>query len=73
MKLNDEPIDQTCYQGQTIKGRYSKGTTLLVEQLCFDFKPSITKGDKLYVMIFWDKAATQKLVVYLSFSANGSI
>jgi len=46
---------------------------LLVEQLCFDFKPSISKGDKLYVMIFWDKAATEILVIYLSFSANGSI
>ena len=44
-----------------------------MEQLCFDFKPAISKGDKLYVMVFWDKAASQKQVIYLSFTANGEI
>jgi hypothetical protein len=73
MNMKDEIIQETCYQGQTIKGKYSKGSSLLVEQLCFDFKPSISKGDKLYLMIFWDKSATQKQVIYLSFTANGDI
>lgn len=73
MKLNDQPIEETCYQGQTIKGKYSKGATLLVEQLCFDFKPAIQKGDKLYLMLFWDRSADRKQVVYFSFSANGQI
>ena len=71
LTMADEPIYETCYQGQTIKGKYAKGTSLLVEQLCFDFKPAISKGDKLYVMIFWDKSASQKQVIYLSFTANG--
>lgn len=73
MTMNDELIDETCYQGQTIKGKYAKGTSLLVEQYCYKFKPAISKGDKLYIMIFWDKAATQKQIIYMSFTANGEI
>ena len=73
LTINDEPIFETCYQGQTIKGKYTKGTSLLVEQLCFDFKPAISKGDKLYLMLFWDRPASQKQIVHLSFTANGQM
>ena len=72
LTASDEVIDETCYQGQTIKGQYAKGTSLLIEQLCFNFKPSISKGDKLYLMIFWDAGAS-KQIIYLTFSANGAI
>lgn len=44
-----------------------------MEQLCFNFNPAISKGDKVYIMIFWDKDATQKQVIYLSFTTNGEI
>lgn len=73
LTINNEPIFETCYQGQTIKGKYTKGTSLLVEQLCFDFKPAISKGDKLYLMLFWDRPASQKQIIHLSFTANGQM
>jgi hypothetical protein len=72
LTANDEVIDETYYQGQTIKGQYVKGTSILIEQLCFNFKPFISKGDKLYRMVFWD-AGSSKQIIYLTYSANGSI
>lgn len=74
LTADDQPIDETCYQGQTIKGRYGKGTNIMVEQLCFNFKPAISRGDKLYLMLFWSQGAlSARQVVYLSLSPTGDI
>ena len=55
---DDSELDETCYTGQTMKGSYKAGTTLQVEQLCFNFQPSMKTGDKLYLMLFWDRPAS---------------
>jgi hypothetical protein len=67
----DKEIDETCYQGQTMKGDYKKGASLQVEQLCFGFKPELRKGDKLYVLIFWDRPSSEQLAIHFSFDAPG--
>ena len=54
-----------------MKGKYSKGTNILVEQLCFNFNPMINKGDKLYLLVFSSQAG-DGLVVYMTFDGAGN-
>jgi hypothetical protein len=68
---DDQPIDETCYQGQTITGQYAKGSSLLVEHLCFGFKPAFTPGSKLYLLIFSSQNSADSQIVYLTYSATG--
>jgi hypothetical protein len=71
MTLDDQPINETCYQGQTIKGKYPKGAILMVEHLCFGFKPSFPKGSKLYLLIFSSQESSASQVVYMTFNEMG--
>jgi len=74
LNKDDQPIDESCYQGQTIKGQYKKGTQLQIEHLCTKFNPAIGKGDKLYLMIFWSQdSLTAKQVIYLTLNAAGAV
>ena len=70
LTIDDQPISETCYPGQTIKGKYSKGTVLLVEHLCFNFSPFINKGDKVYLLVFSSQGG-DGLVVYITFDGAG--
>lgn len=49
---DDEPITENCYQGTSMKNKYNKGSVILVEQLCFGFKPNFTRGSKVYIQVF---------------------
>lgn len=71
MTLDDHPITETCYQGQTIKGKYPKGTSLLVEHLCFGFSPALSKGSKLYLFLFGNQDSSASQVVYMTFTQAG--
>lgn len=71
MTLDDQPITETCYQGQTIKGKYPKGTSLLVEHLCFGFTPALSKGSKLYLYLFSSQDSSASQVVYMTFTQTG--
>jgi hypothetical protein len=71
LTIDDQPIDETCYPGQTIKGKYNKGTNLLIEHLCFNFRPQISKGDKLYLLIFSSQDSGSSQVIYLTFTGTG--
>lgn len=71
MTLNDEPITETCYQGQTIKAKYPKGTTLMVEHLCFNFSPALNKGSKLYLLLFSSQDSGSNQAIYLTFTEAG--
>ena len=71
LTIDDQPIDETCYPGQTIKGKYSKGTNILIEHLCFNFSPSINKGDKLYLLVFSSQDSGSSQVVYMTFNGAG--
>ena len=66
LTIDDQPISETCYPGQTIKGKYNKGSNIVVEHLCFNFSPFINKGDKLYILIFSSQGG-DGLVVYMTF------
>ena len=67
----DTPIEENCYQGQTIKAKYPKGTTIIVEQLCFAFKPTFTIGSKLYLILFSSQSSSSSQVIYLTYSGTG--
>ena len=71
LTIDDKPIAETCYPGQTIKGKYSKGSTLLIEHLCFNFSPFLSKGDKVYVLVFSSQGG-DGLVVYMTFDGAGN-
>ena len=66
MTIDDKPIAENCYPGQTIKGKYPKGTTLVIEHLCFNFSPILSKGDKLYLLVFSSEGG-DGLVIYFTF------
>jgi hypothetical protein len=71
LTIDDQPISETCYPGQTIKGKYQKGSTILIEHLCFNFSPQVKKGDKLYLLIFSSQDSGDSQVIYLTFSGTG--
>lgn len=71
LTIDDKPITETCYPGQTIKGKYPKGTTILLEHLCFNFSPQVKKGDKLYLLIFSSQDSGDSQVIYLTFTGTG--
>lgn len=71
LTLDDQPITETCYPGQTIKGKYTKGTNILIEHLCFNFSPRVSKGDKLYLLIFASQDSGSSQVIYLTFNGEG--
>jgi hypothetical protein len=74
LTADDLPIDENCYQGQTIKGKYSKGTNLMIDHLCFGFKPAMTDGAKLYLLVFWNQGSTKsKMIIYVSLTSTGEI
>ena len=46
----------------------------MIDQLCFGFKPAVSDGSKLYLMIFWNQSSsTSKMVIYLSLTSNQEI
>jgi len=46
----------------------------MIDHLCFGFKPAITDGAKLYLMVFWNQGSTtSRMVIYLSLTSNGEI
>jgi hypothetical protein len=68
LSSNDEiNIVDNCFTGQTISGKYKKGTVLLIEQVCFLFKPNLKSGDKLYLVLFWSQPDSRQ-IIYLPFS-----
>ncbi len=69
--IDDQPIDEQCYQGQNLKGKYPKGATILVEHLCFGFKPSIQKGAKLYLYLFSSQDSGSSQIIYMTFNGEG--
>ena len=71
MTLDDQPIQETCYQGQTQKGKYSKGNTIMIEHLCFGFNPDFSKGSKLYLLIFSSQESSASQVIYMTFNGAG--
>ena len=71
MSLDDTPITETCYPGQTIKGKYLKGSTILIEHLCFNFSPQIKKGDKLYLLVFSSQDSGESQAIYMTFNGAG--
>ena len=54
-----------------MKGNYKKGNTILIEHLCFNFKPKMTKGSKAYILIFASQESDASQVVYLTFNGEG--
>jgi len=54
-----------------MKGNYKKGTIITVEHRCFNFKPPIVNGDKLYFMIFATQYEME--LIYLTFSEIGFV
>lgn len=71
MTLDDHPISETCYQGQTIKGKYSKGASLMIEHLCFGFSPVLSRGSKLYLYLFSSQGSSGNQIVYMTFNDAG--
>ena len=52
LTADDESITENCYQVTSMKNTYKKGSVLIVEQLCFGFKPIFTRGSKVYIQVF---------------------